>query len=47
MNHPLRDHADEPVATRSSNKTAIYVAAAIAALVVTMVILHLTGVVGG
>lgn len=46
MNQPLRDHADKPVTTRS-HKTALYVAAAIAALVATMIILHLAGVVGG
>lgn len=47
MNQPLREHADEPVANCNTNTTAIYVVGAIAALVVTMVILHLTGVVGG
>lgn len=47
MNQPLRDHADNPVSTRTSKKTAIYIAAGIATLIATMVILHLTGVIGG
>ncbi len=47
MNQQLPDQADDPITTRTSNKTAIYVAAAIATLVATMVILHLTGVIGG